>query len=84
MYPLKRLRNWFLFSFFILSVLLPLSDFVTDIITAVNYIDSPNIDTPVTFYLPWDEAALIGLGYTPSTVFLNDTKLNRRIRIITR
>jgi len=46
---LKRQRYWLLLTFFIGYILIPSVDFVTDIITAYNY-----IDPLVTFYIPQD------------------------------
>ncbi len=69
--PLKRQRYWFLFTFFVGFVLLPSVDFVTDIITAVNYLTLPD-----SFYLPQDETVWNRHCRNPSPVFLNYAKLN--------
>jgi hypothetical protein len=50
---LKRQRYWLLLTFFIGYILIPSVDFVTDIITAYNY-----IDPLVTFYIPQDQSVI--------------------------
>ena len=78
---LKMQRYWLLISFFVGYIVIPSADFVTDIITASNYIGSSSSsywdpNTSITFYFPQDAAAFDELDSLPSTFLINFTELN--------